>query len=166
MPFDIQAATNKIAELELTIVTGPGITRGIENSYDYGENPPGPPDNEQVPAIVHVSTGPGEINQTTQASLYNAIFTIESRVLFIIDTPGAQQMIVQHTTFERELWQPLVNLFIDRANRFSLCSVSGAQSYQFTLPDNSFIRIAYPVGGNNVYWSFRYIHRFTFQNQC
>ena len=165
--FDLAAATNKIAELERTVVTGPGITRGIQNSYDYGEDPVTAKElfDDGVPAIVHKANGPTEIIRATQTIL-QFVFTIESRALFTKNIPNAPDMIQEHTGLEYQLWEPLVALFVDRANIFDLCTVSNSVSYQLDLPDQSFLRMNWPVADNNDYWGFRYLHKFTVQNQC
>ena len=164
--FDLAAATNKIAELERTVVTNPPtITEGIVTSYDYGLDPVKALTDDKVPAIVHKATGPSDLVGVTQ-TLFNATFTIESRALLYPDIPGQPNIIEQHTGIEAELWGPLVALFMNRQNTFDLCTVSTALSYTLELPENSFIRIGWPVNSNNVYWGFRYLHKFTVQNSC
>lgn len=161
--FNLEAAIDKIAELEDAIATP---LPGVVTAYGYNENPAEITDVSKLPAVVHVPLGPrtegpgfqpGNIGYGT----YNLTFEIYSRLLII------EAVLDQYPADEAAaslFWQPVVETFFNVTNHVALCQASGAHTYACTFPEQAYKPRPWPPVPNapRFYWSLQYVHRFTF----
>ena len=159
--FDLEAATNEIAAMELEItLPAPGIV----NAYDFGLNDL-KPDPIDLPAALHLELGvnsdggPWSDGPLT-LDTFSITHIVQSRLLLyeiIADEPE-----VVSRTLLNDLWRPVLEKFnsFDAIER--LTAASGALDYRVLIPSPSFLRVAWPYNAElvKVYWAMQYDHYF------
>jgi hypothetical protein len=155
--FDLAAAINGIAAIEDAVTTP---TPGIITSYTYGANPGEFTAPSQLPAIVHVPTGPvlGQNNELSRG-VFHLYYDVYSLLLAIEAIPTAYPNDENAATL---FWKSLIEALMTDETRRTLCTASGALAYSCMFESGSYaIRPWPPVGtAPNFYWSLQYTHRF------
>lgn len=161
--FDLEAAVNAIAALELAISTpAPGIT----TSFGYNANPGEITDVALFPAIVHVNRGfvapeGGFPDMRMVPGGYWVAYDIDSVVMVIEIVP--QQYPGDEGTANL-FWKSILETFLSLSSKTSLAVDSGADEYRFISGSDSYGPVSWPPVQPPVheYWGFIYTHRFLF----
>lgn len=153
--FDLEAAINKIAELEAAIATP---APGIVTAFSYNANPTVITDPALLPAVVHVPQGPNNVQELSTGA-WSMYFEIYSRLLIVESIEGDYPADEAGASL---FWQPVAETFLNRANRMALCAAAGALDYQPIFEGRSFAPRYWPPveKAPNSYWSLQYTHRF------
>lgn len=161
--FDLAAATAKIAELEIAIVTP---TPGITTVYGFNSNPAEITNPQLLPAIVHINRGPLTISDSAIPGLlttgtWNVAYDIESVALIIESVP---KKYPADEGVANLFWQSILETFMSRDNLIALASAASAHTYALILGAPSYGLRAWPPVEPPVraYWAYTYTHRFTF----
>lgn len=156
--FNLTAAINGIAALEDAItLPAPGIV----TSYTYGANPQKFTATTQLPAIVHVPTGPvAEASSEITHGSYGFYYDIVSKLLIVEAVPGQYPGDDSGAAL---FWKTIMEKLLTNSTRSTLCTATGAFSYALIFQANSYaIRPWPPVEtAQNHFWSLEYTHRFT-----
>ncbi len=159
--FDLVAATDEIAAMELEITTP---VPGIVSSYDYGKNKLKPVAVD-LPAALHLEFGANtDGGPWTDGPLTTISFSIthiiQTRLLLyeiIADEPE-----LESRNLLNDLWKPIVDKFNSKDAIARLTAASGALDYRFLMPNPSFVRVPWPYQAElvKVYWALQYDHFF------
>jgi hypothetical protein len=155
--FDLAGAINAIAAIEDAITTP---TPGIVTSYTYGANPGEFTAPSQLPAIVHVPTGPVvQIGAELSRGQYQIYYDVYSLLLAIEAVPNQYPADETAVTL---FWKSILEALLSDSTRSTICTASGAFAYTCIFEPNSYaIRAWPPIGpAPNFYWSLQYTHRF------
>ena len=155
--FNLETAIDDIATLEAAITTpSPGIT----TAYGYGENPNVITDVSLFPAVVHVPLGPATTGVETATDAWTLHYDIYSLLLL---TEAIPDKYPSDESANNLLWKSVVEKFLTRTTRSSLCTSTGAIDYVCIFQANSYgVRNWPPIAGApNAYWSLQYTHRFS-----
>lgn len=161
--FDLEAAVDAIAALELAISTP---TPGITTAYGYNDNPNEITDVALFPAVVHVNRGPvapegGFPDMQMVRGGYWVAYNVDSIVMIIESVkdqfPGDEG---QSNLF----WKPILETFLNLTNKTSLASDSGADEYRFIPGAPTYGLVSWsPVSSPpRWYWGYNYTHQFLF----
>lgn len=156
--FDLAAAINGIAALEDSIATP---APGIVTSYGYGLNPVEFTAGSQLPAVVHVPTGPvAEASSEITHGSYGLYYDIVSKLLIVEAVPDQYPGDDSGASL---FWKSIMDKLLTNATRLTLCTATGAFSYALIFQAGSYaIRPWPPVETAPMhFWSLEYIHRFT-----
>ena len=160
-PFDLEAAIDAIATLEVAISTP---TPGITTSYGYNSNPSEITNVALFPAIVHVNRGfinPDGV--TTDMRIvpggYYVAYDIDSMAMIIEIVP--EQFPGDEGTANL-FWKPILETFLNAANKRSLAEDAGASEYRFQPGSPSYGIVSWPPVQPPIhrYWGYTYTHRF------
>jgi hypothetical protein len=156
--FNLTAAINGIAALEDAItLPAPGIV----TSYTYGANPVEFTAGSQLPAVVHMPTGPvAEASSEITHGSYGLFYDIISRLLIVEAVPDQYPGDDSGAAL---FWKAIMDKMLTNATRLTLCSASGAFSYALIFQAGSYAIRPWPpveTAGQH-FWSLEYIHRFT-----
>jgi len=161
-PFDLEAATNAIAALELAVV-------GIGTSYGYNANPVEVDHTDLATGavVVHSPLGPRNAADGVVSGLlsYGSVFQLDyritSRVLF---SESKGENYPADEAGASVLWKVIADAFFNHANRTSLATSAGAHTYSTEFADPSFGIKPWPMDspGFREYWALEYNHIFTF----
>lgn len=160
--FDLEAAINAIAALEVAIATPPP---GIKTSYGYNANPGEITDVSLFPAVVHVNRGEvipegGLPDARLVKGGYYIAYDIDS-VAMIIEMVPEQYPGDEGTA--NLFWKSFAETFHNETNKTSLASDSGADEYRFIPGAPSYGLTSWPpVIPLRRYWGYTYTHRFIF----
>lgn len=161
--FDLEAAVDAIAALELAIATP---TPGIITSYGYNSNPGEITNVALFPAIVHVNRG--EIipdgappaARLTKGGYYIG-YDVDS-IAMIIEIVPEQYPGDEGTA--NLFWKSFAETFQNETNKSSLATDSGADEYRFIPGAPSYGLVSWPLVQPPLrrYWGYTYTHRFLF----
>lgn len=161
--FDLEAAINAIAALELAISTP---TPGITTAYGYNSNPGEITDVSLFPAVVHVNRGPiapdgGFVDMRMVPGGYYTGYDVDSIVMVIEVVPG--QYPGDEGTANL-FWKPILETFLNLTNKTSLAADSGADEYRFIPGSPTYGLVSWPLMQPPLrqYWGFTYTNRFLF----
>lgn len=158
--FDLSAAINAIAAIEDAIASP---TPGIVKSYTYGANPVEFTAGSQLPAIVHIPTGPVVEPASEYATqVFAFYYEIISRLLIV---EAVQDQYPADEGGAALFWKTIIEALLTDTTRRTLCSASGAFSYSVVFQSRSYgIRPWPPIeNAPSRFWSLEYTHRFTIQ---
>lgn len=156
--FDLAAAINAIAALEDAITTP---TPGIVTSYTYGANPVEFTAGSQLPAIVHVPTGPVvDANSEQTHGNYKLYYDVYSLLLVIESVPDQYPA---DDGVANLFWKTIIETMLNNTTRRTLCTATGAFSYTCIFEPKSYDIRPWPPSpaAVNFFWSLLYTHRFT-----
>lgn len=161
--FDLEAAVNAIAALELAIATP---TPGITTSYGYNSNPNEITNVSVFPAVVHVHRGEvipegGFPDARITKGGYYIAYDIDSVVMVIEVVPG---QFPGDEGVANLFWKSFAETFHNETNKRSLATNSGADEYRFIPGTPSYGLVSWPqiVPPLRQYWGYTYTHRFIF----
>lgn len=161
--FDLEAAINAIAALELAIATP---APGIITSYGYNSNPGEITNVSLFPAVVHVNRGfivpdGGFPDMRMVPGGYYTGYDIDSVVMIVETVPG--QFPGDEGTANL-FWKPILETFLSLTSKTSLAQDSGADEYRFIPGSPSYGLVSWPQIQPPLrqYWGFTYTHRFLF----
>lgn len=159
--FDLEAAIDAIAVLELAITTPiPGIT----TAYGYNSNPGEITDVSLFPAVVHVNRGfvspdGGFPDMRMVPGGYYVAYDVDSIAMIIEVVP--EQFPGDEGTANL-FWKSILETFLNLTNKTSLATDSGADEYRFVPGSPSFGLVSWPPVQPPLrrYWGYTYTHRF------
>ena len=161
--FDLEAAINAIAALELAISTP---TPGITTAYGYNSNPGEITDVALFPAVVHVNRGfvspeGGFPDMQMVPGGYYAGYDVDSIAMIIEIVP---QQFPADEGIANLFWKSILETFLNLTNKTSLATDSGADEYRFVPGSPSYGLVSWPPVQPPLkqYWGFTYTHRFLF----
>ncbi len=161
--FDLEAAVNAIAILELAIATP---TPGITTAYSYNSNPGEITDVSLFPAVVHVNRGfvvpdGGFPDMQMVPGGYYTGYDIDSIAMIIEVVP--KQFPGDEGTANL-FWKSILETFLNLTNKTSLAKDSGAAEYRFIPGSPSFGLVSWPplLQPLRRYWGYTYTHQFLF----
>lgn len=161
--FDLEAAIDAIAALELAITTP---TPGITTSYGYNSNPGEITDVALFPAVVHVNRGfvapeGGFPDMRMVPGGYYVGYDVDSIAMIIEAVP---QQFPSDEGSANLFWKPILETFLNLTNKTSLAEDSGADEYRFISGTPSYGLVVWPPEPFPLrwYWGFAYTHRFLF----
>jgi hypothetical protein len=162
--FDLEAATDKIAALELAITT-PGS--GIKTAFGYNSNPNEiTTDENLLPAVVHVNRGfvspaGGFPDMQMVPGGYYVGYDVDSIAMIIEVVP--EQFPGDEGTANL-FWKSILETFLNLTNKTSLATDSGAAEYRFVPGGPSYGLVSWPPVQPPLrrYWGYTYTHRFLF----
>ena len=158
--FDLQAATNAIAAVELAVT-------GVTTAYGYNSNPVEITNTALLPAVVHLPLGPrnaadGVIpGMLTMGASFQLDYRIISRVL-LVESKGENYPADEAGA--SVLWKVIAQAFFTRAAMVSLATAAGAHTAFMQFNDPSYGLLPWPPEPLQLrhYWALEYIHTFTF----
>jgi hypothetical protein len=159
--FDLEAAINKIAALELAISTP---TPGIVTAYGYNSNPGEIADVSLFPAVVHISrafVSPDSGFPEMVPGGYYVSFDVDS--IFMVIEAVPKQFPGDEGTANL-FWKSILETFLNLTNKTSLATDSGADEYRFIAGSPSYGLVSWPPVQLPLrqYWGYAYTHRFLF----
>lgn len=161
--FDLEAAVNAIAALELAISTP---TPGITTSFGYNANPGEISDVALFPAIVHVNRGfvapdGGSLDMRMVPGGYWVGYDIDS-VAMIIEIVPEEYPGDEGTA--NLFWKSILETFLSLTSKTSLATDSGADEYRFIPGPSTYGPVSWPPVEPPIrqYWGYAYTHRFLF----
>jgi len=161
--FNLEAAINAIAALELAITTP---TPGIITAYGYNSNPGEIADVALFPAVVHVNRGPvppedGFSDMRMVPGGYYVAYDIDSIAMIIEVVP--EQFPADEGTANL-FWKSILETFLNLTNKASLATNSKAAEYRFIPGSPSYGLVSWPPVQPPLrrYWGYTYTHRFLF----
>jgi hypothetical protein len=156
--FDLAAAINALAALEDAITTP---SPGIVTSYTWGANPGEFTAGSQLPAIVHIPTGPvAEVSSEITHGSYNVYYEVLSRLLIVEAVPDQYPGDESGAAL---FWKSIMEKLLTNTARTILCTASGAFSYALQFQPRSYAIRPWPPVENapSHFWSLEYSNRFT-----
>ncbi len=161
--FDLEAAINAIAALELAISTP---TPGITTAYGYNSNPGEITDVALFPAVVHVNRGEiipdgGFPDARMVKGGYYIGYDVDS-IAMIIEVVPEQFPGAEGTA--NLFWKSFADTFHNETNKRSLATNSKADEYRFIPGSPSYGLVSWPPVQPPLrqYWGYTYTHRFLF----
>lgn len=161
--FDLSAAVAQIRTLELTMTSSANPT-SITTSYAYGSNPAEIDNPALLPAIVHTPQGPlippgSDTEGAVTTASYLVAYDVTSTLLVV---EALQDSYPSDEGASNLWWKPILETFLNRANKITLATAAGVTTYQLVLPTPSYGLQNYPPFDPPIrrYWGFSYTHRF------
>lgn len=168
-PFDLSASVAAIAALEDAITTP---SPGVVTAYGFGANPAEITNPALLPAVVHLSLGPATVGGEADTpgrltfARHRLRFDVASIMLVAEAVPDAYPADEQAGSL---FWKPICETFFNKTNIATLVTASGAASYACILDDPCYAVRAWPPAPAeplHYYYTYRYIHRFTFMESA